>query len=330
MRLPRHTLTRAFLVVILTLALYAAGALIIGWEGIMTRLRSVSPLVLAGVALLSLTNYGLRFWRWEFFLRRLQVRIPLRTSLAIYFSAYVMVITPGKVGEVFKAGILKDRHGVRLATGLPVILAERIYDFLGVLILAMGGILFWPGSLSGLTTGLIAATSIPALLLLLRNDRLRRALLEKLGRSPILARKGIALDDALENFGRLLQPGPGTGILLISAISWLCEGIGFALVCRGLHLEAGLGVAVFIYAAGTIVGSLSFLPGGLGGTEATIIWLLGTLLGSTGSGAASAALLIRVFTLWLAVLLGFAVFLASRNLLLGDRDQDGDRDLPLS
>ncbi len=329
MRLPRHTLTRAFLVVILTLALYAVGALAIGWEGIMARLRTVSPLVLTGVALLSLTNYGLRFWRWEYFLRRLKVQVPLRASLAIYFSAYVMVITPGKVGEVFKAGILKDRHAVRLAKGLPVILAERIYDFLGVLILAVGGILFWPGSLSGLTTGLIVAASLPALLLLLRNERLRRALLEKLGRSPVLSRQGIALEDALRNFGDLLQPGPGTGILLVSAISWLCEGIGFALVCRGLQLDVGPGAAVFIYAAGTIVGSLSFLPGGLGGTEATIIWLLGTL-GSTGSGAASAALLVRVFTLWLAVLLGFGVFLASRNLLLGVGEQDGDRPSPPS
>ncbi len=323
MRLPRHILTRSFLVVILTLALYATGAVVYGWQGIRARMEGIPPLFLAGVALLSLANYGMRFWRWEFFLRRLSARIPTGSSLAIYFSAYVMVITPGKVGEVFKAGILKDRYDISLAVGLPVILAERIYDFLGVLILATGGILFWPGSLSGLTTGLVAAALLPALLLLLRNDRLRRLLLEKLGRSPVLARKGIALEVALENFGSLLQPGAGAGILLLSVFSWLCEGVGFLMVCRGLGLELDPGEAVFIYAAGTIVGSLSFLPGGLGGTEATIIWLLG-ILGAAGTAAASAAILIRVFTLWLAVLLGFAVFIPTRKLLLGARRQDDD------
>ncbi len=312
MRIPRHALTKTFFVVALTLALYATAALIIGWDDIGARLRSVNPLTLCCVGALSLTNYGLRFWRWEYLLGRLDTKVPLGLSLAVYFSSYVMVITPGKIGEVFKAGILKDRQGVSFSVGLPVILAERIYDFLAVLILAIIGIFFWPGPLSGLTTGLGAAAALPALLLLLRHDRLRRALLGKITRSPLLAKRGIALDESLSNLGQLLQPLPGTALLILSSLAWLCEGIGLALICRDLGLPVGPGEAVFIYAAGTIVGSLSFLPGGLGGTEAIIIWLLG-VLGSTGTSSASAALLIRAFTLWLAVIIGFGVLLGTRH-----------------
>ncbi len=321
MRIPRHTLTRTFLVVVAMLALYAAAALIIGWDAIILRLRAVPGSTLALVGLLSLINYALRFWRWDHFLRHLGARVPRGLSLATYFSAYVMVITPGKIGEIFKAGILKDRKGINLSVGLPVIIAERIYDFLAILILALIGIFFWPGPLSGLTAGLAAAVALPALLLLLRNDSLRRSMLGKMTRSPMLAGKGVAIEDALANLGEFLQPVHGLAMLLLSVGAWFCECLGFALVCRGLGLEVGTGEALFIYAAGTIVGSLSFLPGGLGGTEATIIWLLDTL-GTTGTSAASAAILIRVFTLWLAVVLGFVVFLASRKTLLHQDEED--------
>ena len=79
----------------------------------------------------------------------------------------------------------------------------------------------------------------------------------------------------------------------------------------------------FIPAAGTIVGSLSFLPGGLGGTEATIIWLLESL-NMTRTTAATAALLIRLFTLWLAVGVGLAFFAAFRHIFArGTKDKTG-------
>ena len=55
----------------------------------------------------------------------------------------------------------------------------------------------------------------------------------------------------------------------------------------------------------TIANALSFLPGGLGVTEAGMLALLGTLGTGTGSGVATAATFVtRVCTLWFAVFLG--------------------------
>ena len=102
--------------------------------------------------------------------------------------------------------------------------------------------------------------------------------------------------------------------LTLSTLAWLCECLGLWLVCRGLGFPVPLGEAIFVYAAGTLVGSLSFMPGGLGGTEATIIWLLGTLA-MPGATAAAVAMLVRIFTLWLAVAIGLAFFLAFRRIL---------------
>jgi uncharacterized protein (TIRG00374 family) len=83
-----------------------------------------------------------------------------------------------------------------------------------------------------------------------------------------------------------------------------------------------LGDAVFVYAAGTLVGSVSFLPGGLGGTEAVIIALLGAL-GVPVPAATAIAFIVRLATLWLAVLVGLATLAVFRGEVVGRPARNG-------
>jgi len=317
MKLPRKFITRSFAVIGFSVALYAAFALFYGWENINNELKAFPLLSLLGLGCLSLLNYGLRFWRWEIYLRSLESSIPLGQSIKLYFATYVMVITPGKIGEIFKAGILRERFGVPLAKGIPIILAERIYDFLAVLILAVVGIFFWPGSLTGMKTGLFAAAAIPVLLALFQNRKVRTTLVSKAANNSLLLKHRLGLEESMESLSTLLSPGQTAFSLLLSTLAWFCECVGLYIVCSGLGFPISVGQALFVYAAGTLVGSLSFLPGGLGGTEATIIWLLGTLK-ITGATAAAVALLVRLFTLWLAVIIGLLFFLLARNDLFSE------------
>lgn len=316
MKLPRHLTSRSFAVIGFSVALYVGLAWFFSWDDIRRELAVFPVWQLGVLGGLSLLNYFLRFLRWEIYLRALDARIPLRESVGLYFSTYVMVITPGKIGELFKAGILREKFGIPLAKGLPVVLAERIYDFLAVLILAVIGVFFWPGPLTGLTTGLLAAACIPVFLALFQSRRIRTKLLGRAAKSELLARHRIGLDEAMDSLSSLLGIKQSLLSLGLSTVAWMCECLGLWLVCRGLGFPVPLFEACFIYAAGTLVGSLSFLPGGLGGTEATIIWLLGTI-SIPGATAAAVTLLVRLFTLWLAVIIGLLFFLAFRKILFG-------------
>lgn len=315
MQLPRKLAARSFAVIAFSVALYAVVAAYFGWEELKSHLTALPTPLLLGLGALSLFNYGLRFWRWDVYLRELDVEIPGKDSLILYFATYVMVITPGKIGEVFKAGILRENHGTPLAKGIPIILVERLYDLLGVMILAVLGVFFWPGPLTGMATGLLAAVTIPVFLFLFRQPKLREFLLEKVASNSMLGRHRFGLEDSLQSLDRLLTPSQTIFSLILSTVAWLAECLGLYLVCHGLGLSVGWMEAIFVYAAGTLVGSLSFLPGGLGGTEATIIFLL-TRLGMEGATAAAVALLVRLFTLWLAVLIGLAFFLPARRRLM--------------
>ena len=321
MQFPKSLTFRTFAVIAVSVIIYASVALFVGWDGLRREFAQFPVQLLLPLALLSLFNYVLRFWRWEIFLRSLNVKLPLRESVGLYFATYVMVITPGKVGEVFKASILRERHGVNLSLGLPVVLAERIYDFLAVLALAVAGVFFWPGSFTGLTTGLVTAAGIPVALILFQARPVRMFLMRKVARSPLLAKHSIGIDEAADTLSLLMGFRLGSISLVISTVAWLAECTGLWLVCSGLNFPVPLGQAVFVYAAGTIVGSLSFLPGGLGGTEATIIWLLESLNMARAS-AATTALLVRLFTLWLAVVVGLGFFAAFRHIFSTNKKEE--------
>lgn len=320
MRLPSQLVAKSFLVVALAVVIYGLGALWLGWDGIQRQIYSFPKAYLVWMALLSLFNYLLRFWRWEIYLKKLGCPLPFTQSLGLYFSAYVMVITPGKVGEIFKAAIMKEKFGASLAIGLPIVLAERIYDFLAVLILACLGLFFWPGPFTGMTTGLVIAGSIPLLLVLFQNPKLRSILLRKLGKAPLLKNHNVALDESMDNLGKLLGPGPMAFSLALTTLAWMSECLGLWLACRGLGVEMPIPDATFVYAAGTLVGSLSFLPGGIGGTEAVIVMLLKSVAIS-GTTAATVALLIRAFTLWLAVVVGLIFYGIFRKSLFSASGQ---------
>jgi uncharacterized protein (TIRG00374 family) len=75
-------------------------------------------------------------------------------------------------------------------------------------------------------------------------------------------------------------------------------------VFKGLGVEISLVKAVFIYAFSTLAGALSMLPGGIGATEGSMTSLL-LLIQIPKALATTATIIIRVCTVWFAVLLGY-------------------------
>jgi uncharacterized protein (TIRG00374 family) len=89
----------------------------------------------------------------------------------------------------------------------------------------------------------------------------------------------------------------------------------------GLGIDVSVARATFVYALSTLVGALLLLPGGLGGTEGSMVAMLGAD-GITRHDAVAATFLTRIATLWFAVLLGALVLLADRKLMAGSRPSD--------
>jgi uncharacterized protein (TIRG00374 family) len=257
---------------------------------------TLAPVVVAAV----LANYALRFVKWHFYLRRLSVPLPPRQSLLVFLAGFTMSITPGKVGELLKAALVRDLIGESLSRVASVVMAERLTDVAGLLLLSALGATALPhgGLLLAAVAGLLVL-AIGALRTRWLADWLHARLLDG-GR---LSRLAEPLRVFLGAGRTLVAPAPLAWAILLSVVSWFFECLAFYLVLQGLRIDVSLGAATVLYAFASLAGAVSMLPGGLGVAEGSLTGLL-VALGTALPDAAAATLLIRAATLWFAVALG--------------------------
>ncbi len=239
------------------------------------------PLALALTAL----NYLLRFWRWQRYLTRVEVHVPWGGSLAVFAAGLTMTITPAKLGELLKCALLHRAYDVPVRRSAPVVLAERVTDASGVVVLALvggAGTRSWP---------LLVVAFVGV------------ALVVAVVRSPLLERFAF-FGEATEASRALLTTPLLVGMTLLSAVSWFCECLAAYVCVRGLGLDLSLADTVVVFSLGSLAGAASFLPGGLGIADASMTGLIHVLGDTSKAAAAAATVLIRLATLWFAVVIG--------------------------
>jgi uncharacterized protein (TIRG00374 family) len=279
-----------------------------GWRDVVAAVVQVGPLVLCALLLLSLSNYLLRFLRWSRYLDLLDTPVAWRINLAVYFSGFALTTSPGKLGEMLRSVLLKP-HGVPAAASLAAFFAERASDLLAILVLAAIGL--WAYAPARPVVGLALAAVAAALLLVQWTALIARIDRWALARPQKWARLVVRLCEIVLHFRRCFSlPAMSMGLAL-GVLAWFAEGFGFWWLLAALGHPLPLTTAVFIYAFAMLVGGLSFLPGGLGSSEAVMIGLL-ALHGFPEAAAVTATLICRLATLWFAVGLG-AVFLTRQR-----------------
>ena len=145
-------------------------------------------------------------------------------------------------------------------------------------------------------------------------ERVYRPILELCGRISFLSWISGRILGILTTGRDLMTPRIFIVGLLVSSVAWGMESVSLYLILDGLELPSTLLQANFAYCFSTIVGALSMLPGGIGGTEASMIGIL-KFMGISYTDGLPAVILIRLCTLWLAVLVGvvFMIILLARS-----------------
>lgn len=282
-----------------------------------------APVLLA----LAFTNYIFRFFKWNFYLRHMKIPCPNGTSFIIFLSGLVMAISPGKVGELLKSLFLKQATGAELTRSMPIVVAERLTDFIALVLISFAGVGFLAGG--DLTILLGVAAMLAGFVLVISNRRLSLFLIGLVEKLPRVDRIGHRLHTLYDSMAALVRPWPLAAATGLSIAAWMCECLGFYLVIRLFDGGAGVGTASFIYAFGTIVGAVA--PGGLGLTDGAMIAMLqnGAVMGGAPlvkGVAGTATMIIRMATLWFAVAVGAVVVLAFQNRFSGvDRMLDESR-----
>lgn len=298
----------------------------------------VLPLVLG----FTLFNYALRWVKWDYYLSQIGAtetgsfasppklrpgdgetnsgQVSKADSLIIFVSGFTMVLTPGRVGELLKSYLLRQADGIPISRSAPIVLAERLTDLLAMILLASAGLVAYR---YGWQVMALVLASMLAFVALVQIRPLALRLLNWGEDLPLIARFIRSLHQFYESSYQLLSLKNLLIAVGLSVISWGGECVALYIIMVGLGLAATptlLLQASFAFASSSVLGAVSFLPGGLGVTDASLTGLL-LLMGITKDRAVAATLLIRLCTLWFGVGLGLATLFAFRKRFEG-HDQD--------
>jgi uncharacterized protein (TIRG00374 family) len=314
--------SRLLIGTLLGVVVYVAISLYADVGALAGRLQRFRWILLVGVLGLTFTNYLLRFAKWHYLLGRAGARVALGHSFLVFLSGLSMGVTPGKIGELLKSYLLKRSHDIPMSRTAPVVIAERITDLVALMLLCLVGVFTYATEAGFNALLALAGAAVLALTVVLASRRLMRGAAGLCARLPLLRRIAPKIEEFADSISTLLSAGPLALTTALSVAAWLCECIGFWLVIGGLPgVSSPLHLAIFIYSATTVLGALSFLPGGLGVTEGGMtLLLIRTAEGVTRSGAAAITILIRLCTLWFGVVVGLVALALFRRRITGELD----------
>lgn len=270
------------------------------FEDVVSAIEQFNWVYFIVILFLSYLTFFTRYLKWEYYLRLLDIKISKSDSYQIFMSSLIMSVTPGKVGDLIKSYMLKKTYDIPVSETAPIVLVERITEFLSLLLIALFGIYFYN---QGKLIVFLLTFLILALVIILSSKKTSSWLLSKLTSLRFIKKHINNFSIVLTNSHKMLQPFPFINMILLSLISWLFEGFGFYLILSTFDIHISLGWSYFIYAFSIIVGSIAMIPGGLGVTEGSLTFLL-IESGAAKNIAVAATFIFRVATLWFAIIVG--------------------------
>jgi len=288
------------------------------------------PLFLGAVFLYYLT-FPIRALRWQQLLANVgyangevdgtgrSVRLPSAVGLAeiVMLSWFANCIVPAKLGDAYRAYLLKSNAGVSFSKTFGTILAERIIDMLLLFtLLAVSVLVAFSGTLptailSIMQAGLVLVALVIVGLVVMRN---MGGVITKMVPLRFRAHYALFEQGTLGSFRALPL------VLTYSVIGWGIEAGRLYLVCLSLGLtDLSPAIILFVALASALLTTLPITPAGLGFVESAIVGILllaaswGLAPGIDENVAASVAILDRVISYWSLIVTGVILYLVTRK-----------------
>ena len=250
---------------------------------------------------------------WHLLIKKNVINIPFRKNIVIWLSGSALSLTPGQIGELNKSQLIKTLYDIPRTKTAPVVLVEKFYSLTGAIIAGIIGIIIL-GMDFNLVLFSIAILSIIFLLIYYRP--VLQYGLKRITKFKFFSKYSDNITDSYE----ILRNSTGSGISSICIALAICYWIIISLSVYVTLLAFGIeGVSflktISIYTSSVIIGVITFIPGGLGITEGSLVGLF-TLEGINVSIALILSVVIRLTTLWYSVSIGFIGLKLSGGLSL--------------
>ncbi|MEY3989354.1 MAG: hypothetical protein RI985_435 [Chloroflexota bacterium] len=281
------------------------------------------PYLLLALGIFYLT-FPLRAMRWRMLLEHSDIApTAARSSWAslpalmeyIYLSWFVNVIVPAKLGDVYRAYLLKHNGKVSFSSTIGTIFAERLLDMLGLFtFLAISGLTLFGTHLPDETQWLfvVGAGLVVVIIAGLASLRWLGPWLVRFVPERLKARYQRFSVSALKSF----QPRILPNLIGLTMLVWLLEGCRLYFVIESMHrlgVDLPLALVVFVSLASSLLTVVPFTPAGLGLVEGAVTAVLVAVVMMDRPVALAVTLLDRLINFWSIIVFGLILYLVSKR-----------------
>jgi uncharacterized membrane protein YbhN (UPF0104 family) len=258
---------------------------------------SIPLLILAFI--LSNANIIAKIYRWKFLSDKYKQSMTMHeASIVTISSLYFANITPGKVGDLFKAYFMQKKYLMNFFDGVSMIFYERFFELL-ILVLTATAIIFI--KLRGVSVIILELSAIILILLALfyyKADYFM-GLLEKLViRLPIIKTNEV-------NFHIKKLPLPDIfAVFIITLVSLLFEFARLWVIALAFGYWLNPVQVSIFFSLAIVAGLISQIPLGIGITEGSLSYLF-QQIGIPPVSAISIVLTDRIISMYYSLILGF-------------------------
>lgn len=295
-------INKVLLGIIIAIAIYAIFLLVSDFNTIFDKISDFQVSYLPIILVLVSSGWCVLFLRWTILLKNNAISIPHNQSFLIYIASFSMSATPGQLGELIKSQLLKNKFDIPITKTAPLVIIERLSDLTGAIIVSIIG--FWLLNIN-IYVPIIASVVLVLIFLLLKSKKMFNRAINLIKKMKFVSKIADPISESFDTIQLSLNKKTLTLCTILSICYWLIVGIGAFFVLKAVGIDTLEPIKVVsIYSSSLIIGAASFIPGGVGVAEGSIAGLL-SLNGIDISVAIALGILIRIFTLWYAVLVGF-------------------------
>ena len=265
------------------------------------------PLILLCV----ISTWFILFARWHLLLQNLEIIIPKKESFMIFVSGFALTILPGKVGELIKSQLIKNKFGIPRTKTAPIVITEQLYSVIGIIAVSIFGI--WNFEL-GIYIMSVFTVLLIFIFVLISSKKFFEQFLNLAKRIRFISKFSENLSYSHEIISKSTKGKIVFYASTLSMLFWLLESITVYLVLLAFSINyVGLLKIIPTYTTSIILGVASFLPLGIGVVESSLAGFL-TLLNIDISTSLTLVIIIRIFTRWFTVSVGFIALKLSGGL----------------
>ena len=256
------------------------------------------PLIL----LLVICGIIAKVFRQRVLLSRLDIHVSLKENFLIFFYGLSLQATPGGLGSMIKSQFIKENYGHSLLKTMPIVLVERFHDLFSVITILTVLVFFYPI----FEVQLVLVILIPFLgfvYFAVHYKRILEYLVNRILKFRFLKKFLGNLFESQDTLEILSEKKILLSCWGISVLGLIFDAYSIYFSFRAFGLEFGIIKTTLITFTSLVIGAISFIPAGIGLTEASLIGLLLSFQVEL-STASSLAIFIRLTTIWFATLLG--------------------------